>query len=79
MIEFYSHLFKQTTECLLYFTKFFLQNLTDANEEYQKQIQNMRAEIEDAVGQYEKFAGDNDKLNVRGHKKFILTNPYIKP
>ena len=53
--------------------------MTDANEEYQKQIQNMRAEIEDAVGQYEKFAGDNDKLNVRGHKKFILTNPYIKP
>lgn len=47
----------------------FLQNLTDANEEYQKQVENMRAQIEDAVGQLERTSEDYVKLKVRVHKK----------
>lgn len=42
-----------------------LQNLTDANEEYQKQIEDMKAQIEEAVGQVERYSDDYVKLKVR--------------
>lgn len=41
-----------------------LQNLTDANEEYQKQIEDMKAQIEEAVGQVERYSDDYVKLKV---------------
>ena len=83
MIEFFSYLLKQTAECFFYiwpktFFSAFLQNLTDANEEYQKQVENMRAQIEDAVGQLERTSEDYVKLKVKAHKKNIFTNPEIK-
>ena len=55
----------------MFFYIFFciFQNLTDANEEYQKQVENMRAQIEDAVGQLERTSEDYVKLKVRAHKK----------
>lgn len=42
-----------------------LQNLTDANEEYQKQIEDMKAQIEEAAGQVERYTDDYVKLKVR--------------
>lgn len=59
-----------------------LQNLTDANEEYQKQIEDMKAQIEEAVGQVERYSDDYVKLKVRTwdlhvhfENKFRISSP----